>query len=111
MAVTVEIRTAPDGVEADVIGLDKHGKQVDLPHSIVITPYFFKQDSIANLVYATVKIGAVEKQRSVMQLSGSNGRVKMLDRSGRADPKFLESSNEEADAEYVEEDDVEGDED
>lgn len=105
----VEIVLAPDGVEGDVVGYDKSGKKVELPHKIVIQPYFFGQLAMANLAYVRVSVGKQEVNRSVVQLSGSTGKIKAIDRSVQQDPKFVlqaaagEEIDEEEEYEEVEE--------
>jgi len=85
----VELVLAPDSVEGDVVGFDKNGKKVDLPHRIVISPYFFGSTTTANLAYLTVRAGTREISRAVVQLPGFNGKVKVIDRSQKQAPKFV----------------------
>jgi hypothetical protein len=62
---------------------------VDLPHRIIVKPYFFGSMAQANLAYITVGAGPRELGRVVLQLSGATGKTKLLDRSNRHDPKFV----------------------
>jgi hypothetical protein len=108
MAAEVEIVLAPDGVDGDVTGYDRNGKRMDLPHRIVISPYFYGATACANLAYTTVKSGNREISRTVIQLSGATGKVKTLDRSSLREPKFAKtdvsaSSEELAEVEVEEE--------
>jgi hypothetical protein len=103
MAAEVEIVLAPDGVDGDVVGYDRNGKKVDLPHRIVINPYFYGSTACASLAYATVRTSDREVSRAVIQLSGATGKVKTLDRSALRDPKFAKPGAVVAETEeYVE---------
>lgn len=102
MAAEVEIVLAPDGVDGDVVGYDKNGKKVDLPHRIVIRPYFYGSTSCANMAYTTVKAGEREVSRTVIQLSGATGKVKTLDRSSLREPKFAKADVASATEEFEE---------
>lgn len=112
----VELILASDGVEGDVVGYDKNGKKTELPYRIVISPYFFNSLGVANLCYLTVEAGNREVSRGVVQLSGSSGKIKTLDRSAQHAPKFAASlageselaEGEEYTEELVEEEETEG---
>lgn len=102
MAAEVEIVLAPDGVDGDVVGYDRNGKKVELPHRIVINPYFYGATACANLAYTTVSSGDREISRTVIQLSGATGKVKTLDRSSLREPKFAKADSDSATEEFEE---------
>ena len=108
----VEIILAADGVEADVEAYDKSGKKIDLPHRIVITPYFFRKDAVVNTAYCRVLADEAEVSKAILQLSGSSGSLKTTQMGERQEPKFLdklETVEEYEEEEYEEEDDGEAD--
>ena len=103
--MSVEMALPQNGVEACVLAFDQAGKQVPVPHKIVIDPYFFRPDSIANIVFLSVSATeaagvesptsgedseeqAVIVQRVILQLPGSTGKLRVADRSAKVMPKF-----------------------
>lgn len=119
----VEVVLPQDGVEAKVWAYDQAGKQVSVPHKIVINPFFFRADSIANIFYLSVLAAKIEDieavvlahdseeqdvivQKVILQLPGSTGKLRVADRSAKVEPKFVKPflADEEDD-----EDDEDGD--
>jgi hypothetical protein len=94
MAAQVEIVFPLDGVDGEVTAYDRSGKKCELPHRVVISPYFYGSTAMANIGYAVVKNGNTEVSRGIVQLSGGTGNIKVTDRSIRRDPKFLKSHEE-----------------
>lgn len=86
---TVELILVADGAEADVVGMDRSGRRAELPHKIVINPYFFTSTSVVNLGYVLVRVNEHEVHRCVIQLSGINGRLRLLTPAANSTPRFV----------------------
>lgn len=101
----VEIVLPQDGVEAYVLAYDQTGKEVPAPYKIVINPFFFRADSVANIFYLSVLAAGAESvespvladdseeqdvtvQKAILQLPGSTGKLRVADRSAKVVPKF-----------------------
>ena len=120
----VELILPQQDVEGELVALDRNGKEMPVPAKILVRPFFFRQDAVVNVLYMRVVssgelMASVEDenevQKAIIQLPGSNGRLRLIDRSRRVTPKFLVESGEEADPsldiEEFEEDDEDGEDD
>lgn len=123
----VEILLPQSGVEGEILAYDKAGKPVAAPHKIVISPYFFRSDSVANVLYMSVLAAIVEDsktltlghnadededitvQKAILQLPGTSGKLKVVDRSVRVTPKFAKPFLADEEEEEDDEGDGEGD--
>ena len=90
MTANVEMILAPDGIEADVAAYDKTGKRIELPHKLVIAPFFFRKDAVANIAYLSVFAGKKEVSKSILQLPGTSGHLKSTRTGTAQDPKFVD---------------------
>lgn len=95
--MSVEFILPQHGADGDCQAFDAEGKSIKLPHRIVVNPYFFRPDSVANVLFCRVlaatgtklKADAPEIQKLVFQQPGTTGKLKIVDRSQRVLPKFI----------------------
>lgn len=88
---TVELALPADGLDAEVKCFDADGKLIPVPHKIVVTPYFYSPREAAVVAYAKVFNGGDEVHRSIVQVAGDTGRMKLADRTQRSSPAFATS--------------------
>lgn len=89
---TVELSLPADGLDAEVRCFDADGKVTPTPHKIVVTPYFYSPKELAVVAYAKVFSGPEEVHRSIVQVAGDTGRMKLADRTQRSSPAFVSSA-------------------
>ena len=115
MSGGVEYIFPQEGVDCEIKAFNQAGKEVDVPHRIVVQPYFYRRDMVASVIYART-VADVDKpdstvQRSVLLLPGSSGKLRLESRQEMTTPAIAEdpvdgepvAGEEGEDDEYIEE--------